>query len=477
MKQLTFTLIALLLAACSSAEKEKDTEKDSGQESTKMVAVSYSPSSELFPNPERGFYKHTESHPGAAPTPLNLNTLKSYRASNISLIYRGYYLKGFRNQALSDQALQQLDEDMATLRASGLKCILRFAYSSSDSEADAPLDIVLQHLEQLRPFFAKNVDVIATLQAGFIGAWGEWYYSSNNLKTPEIRAAVLNKILDVLPSQRTVQVRTPAYKTEYIQSKSPVTSSSAFKGSKAARIGHHNDCFLASPTDYGTYSAIEEEKKYINSEGLYLPVGGETCPPSGIDPADCQKAEDEMRTLRWSFLNEDYYHGVNDRWITLGCMDNIIRELGYRFTLQSGSFSDKAAPAGEIKIEFTVNNSGYACPYNPRKTEIILKNDASGALYALEPDVDARLWKPRIPAEVKISAGLPADIPEGTYSLFLNLPDPEPTLAKNPDYAIRLANSNLWDATTGFNSLNHRVTVESGASKNYSGTLFFKKRQ
>jgi hypothetical protein len=156
-------------------------------------------------------------------------------------------------------------------------------------------------------------------------------------------------------------------------------------------------------------------------------------------------------------------------------MDNIIRELGYRFTLQTGSYSDKAAPGGEIKLEFTVNNVGYACPYNPRKTEIILKNDTSGAVYVLEPDVDARFWTPRVPATVSITAGLPADIPVGTYSLYLNLPDAEETLASNPDYSIRLANSDVWDASTGYNSLKHKVVVETGASKQYNGTLFFGK--
>ena len=56
-------------------------------------------------------------------------------------------------------------------------------------------------------------------------------------------------------------------------------------------------------------------------------------PPEGVDPADCDKAQAEMRNLRWSYLNEDYYKGVNDTWITGGCMDRIIREMGYRICL------------------------------------------------------------------------------------------------------------------------------------------------
>jgi hypothetical protein len=41
----------------------------------------------------------------------------------------------------------------------------------------APKKIVLQHITQLAPVFKKNADVIAVLQEGFIGIWGENYYT------------------------------------------------------------------------------------------------------------------------------------------------------------------------------------------------------------------------------------------------------------------------------------------------------------
>jgi hypothetical protein len=195
-----------------------------------LTEVTYAVDEAKFPNPERGFYRYTESRPGVSPSMLSENTLKGYRKQNITLIYRVYYLKDFKNKAISQQALNQMAEDMSTLRRAGLKCVLRFAYSDSENEADAPLNIVLRHLEQLRPVFDTNADVIAILQAGFIGAWGEWYYSSNNLKTPAIRATILDKILDVLPSRRMIQLRTPAYKTEYLQNSTALTGSAAFTG-------------------------------------------------------------------------------------------------------------------------------------------------------------------------------------------------------------------------------------------------------
>jgi hypothetical protein len=41
------------------------------------------------------------------------------------------------------------------------------------------------------------------------------------------------------------------------------------------------------------------------------------------------------------------------------------------------------------------------------------------------------------------------------------MPDPAPTLADRPAYAIQLANSGTWDATNGWNDLQESVTVDS----------------
>src|SRR5690606_40228847 len=104
---------------------------------------------------------------------------------------------------------------MYLLREFGMMAIIRFAYSSIENEADAPLATIETHLDQLQPLLHRNVDVIAAAEAGFIGAWGEWYYSSNGLNNTENRRAVLEKWLSVLPAVRMVQVRMPVYKRAY----------------------------------------------------------------------------------------------------------------------------------------------------------------------------------------------------------------------------------------------------------------------
>ena len=169
--------LMFLGVACTSCEKENENNKESD---IPMEQVSYKASNEIIVNPERGFYKATSCEMGISGA-LSVSTLKNYRANGYSLIFRYFYLKNFRDKALTDEALQFFDKDMAAMREAGVKCVLRFAYTSLETEPDAPLSIIQTHIDQLKPYLAKNADVIAVWQAGFIGSWGEWYYTTNNL--------------------------------------------------------------------------------------------------------------------------------------------------------------------------------------------------------------------------------------------------------------------------------------------------------
>jgi hypothetical protein len=331
-------------------------------------------------------------------------------------------------------------------------------------------------LDQLKPYLEKNADVIVVLQAGFIGSWGEWYYTTNGLNTSGNRHAVLSKLLEALPARRMVQVRTPAYKQEFFQRTTPLKQDEAFTTQNIARVGFHNDCFLASSTDYGTYNNVDVDKAYLNKDCIYVPIGGETCPPDGVSAADATKAQNDMRYLRWSYLNEDYYRGVNDQWIAQGGMDNIIRELGYRIQLLSGEYTEKVGPGGSLSARILLKNLGYAPLFNPRLVELVLKNTVTQEQYKVKLDVEPRLWKPLVDNAIETVVGIPQDMPAGEYKLYLNLPDPEETLYANPDYSIRLANTDMWEESTGYNYLGIDIQILSkNGTTPYVGDLIFEK--
>lgn len=92
-----------------------------------------------------------------------------------------FYQNELRDKLISDDFLQRIKNNMEALRAGGAKSVLRFAYTSSESDKpwDAPWSITKQHIEQLKPILQEYADVIYVLEAGFVGVWGEWYYTDN----------------------------------------------------------------------------------------------------------------------------------------------------------------------------------------------------------------------------------------------------------------------------------------------------------
>src|SRR6476660_1589037 len=222
--------------------------------------VTYSPSTAKIANPERGFYKHTETF-GSDYHPLSQSTLTNYRVNNnYTLILRVFYLDNFINSKITNTFLNNMTSDFTKIRAAGIKCVVRFAYSDDPSAAqrDATKSRILAHINQLKPILQANSDVIAAVQAGFIGAWGEWYYTDNFGMSPTTadyanRKTVLEAVLAAVPN-RAVQVRTPKLKTKMYNVTTPLSLTQAFATASLSRVGHHNDCFLASGSDSGTYT-------------------------------------------------------------------------------------------------------------------------------------------------------------------------------------------------------------------------------
>ncbi|WP_329000418.1 DUF4832 domain-containing protein [Kribbella sp. NBC_00709] len=422
--------------------------------------VTYTPSSDNFANPERGLYHHTGDCDKAD---FSQSTLESYRTSQgISLVMCVFYLAEYKNGPIAQAALDQLQQQINTVRAAGLKMVLRFAYTTSTAGDDTTKDRILAHLDQLAPYLNGGKDVIAVVQAGLIGAWGEWYYTQNFGNAGTVtstdwanRKAVTDKLLSVVPSTRMIQLRTPKFKRT-MYSTAAVQPGDAYNGSALSRIGHHNDCFLASPDDFGTYENTSVEYPYLQADTTYVPMGGETC---GSNPprSSCPTATSELAQFHWSFINTDYEPTVLNSWNTGGCLAGITKNLGYRFRLESGTYPATASPGGSLPVSFTVHNDGYATPFNPRNLELVLRNTATGSTYKLAMSSDPRRWTAGTSTTVSQTLTVPTSLPAGSYSLLLNLPDP--LLSTRPEYSIRLANQSTWDAATGMNSLLHTLTV------------------
>ena len=477
----------------------------------------YSVSSEDFANPERGFYIQADSYASApSAVPANLANLRingnnspgnTYTAK-ISLLLRVWYLDTFVNVPISTNFLNSIQTDLNSVRAQGCKAVVRFAYNQDQTSpfAEPAKARILSHIDQLKPLFKQNADVIAVVQQGFIGAWGEGYYTdifyTGGQATAQNwldRADVLNALLAALPAERMIQVRVPQQKQKHVYgptaptSVAPLSASEAFSGSGPARIGFHNDCYLADTTDFGTFANYDfgsgtsaqdilNLRDYLAQETRFAPMGGETCavnPPTDDCASAGGGADTDMARSHYSFLNQGYNASVNNDWATQGCMETIKRRLGYRLQLVSGRFRTAAQPGQAIPFALEFTNSGFAALFNPRGLELVLRHTVTGQKYfaALSRDTEARRWLPGTNQIVSAQLSLPADLPLGNYDLLLNLPDPAPTLYGIIPYSVRLANSNalssagavlgdVWEATTGYHRLRQTLTINATATNN-----------
>ena len=422
--------------------------------------LSFTESDEIFPNPERGFYKHYD-FTSAKTSPLSATTLAADRLNGITLCYTGHYLSDYMNSEISEEFLNLVRKNMQALREGGAKCVLRFAYSrdasdSKKSKWDASPEIVQLHIQNLKPIIQEYSDVILCWQAGFVGVWGEWYYTNNFVFAPDtpeehtLRRQVIDAMLDALPQERTVGLRTPMFKRMmYAQSYTDtLTAKTAYSGSDLSRLCCFNDCFGASKDDVGTFDG-SDTRKYWLGDSRYVLMGGETCGIS--DYCTCKNSLKDMEDYHWTYLNSGYHGSVLDRWESDGCMNEVKRRLGYRLSLADAYYS-KPAAGKDFEIALRIKNSGFAAPMNPRAVELVLL-DSNGkkTVYELK-DVDPRFWFANKTAVVKQTIKLPADA-SGDCTLYLNLPDPKPTLHDNPDFSIRLANEGIWNKKNGYNKV------------------------
>ncbi len=475
----------------------------------------YTISSEDFANPERGFYIQADSY-ASAPSAVSAN-LANYRingksspgntyTARISLLLRLFYLDTFVNAPISASFLNAMQTDFDSIRAQGCKAVVRFAYNQDQTRpfAEPSKARILAHIEQLKPVFKRNADVIAVVQHGFIGAWGEGYYTDifytggqATVQNWNDRIEVLSALLAALPAERMIQVRIPQMKQKFVYgpaaptSSAPLSPAQAFGGSGPARIGFHNDCYLADSTDMGTFSDYDfgggtsgqdiiNLRNYLSLETRYTPMGGETCavnPPTDDCASAGGGADTDMALAHYSFLNQSYNANVNDDWVAQGCMETIKLRLGYRLQLVTSRFRTEAQPGQVLPLTLEFQNAGFAAPYNPRGLELVLRHIVSGQKFfaELSRDTDVRWWSPGTNHVLNAQLALPPELPSGSYQVLLNLPDPAPSLYAMIPYSVRLANADalssggavlgtVWEPATGYHNLRQTLTINTTAT-------------
>ncbi len=407
-------------------------------------------------NPDRGLYD----------SDYNLDINESYNRfedvhkNGYSLAYAPIDLENYlTTDILPDGLLKTVEKNLSDAKSASVKIIFRVKYSSAIGQDDPTKEIAISHLNQLKPILQKYKNSISVIQAGVIGAWGEWHdltgdYADTDTEYKENRKAIIAKLIEIFPDKY-IQIRTPMHKellygdsSNYgdIGSGGKITSDIAFSNDVRAKIGHHNDCFLADDTDNGTYASndIKFWQEYVVNDSRYAPIGGETCKNS--DYLSCDNTLSEMKKYHYSYMNGAFKKSVIDRWKDEKCYETIKEDLGYRLVAKELSVVYDSI---YMKIILSVQNRGFASPYIKSDMNFIL--EGGDKKYTYNISMDSRTLYANETKELRQEIDL-SRVESGDYCLYLQI--------ASGDSSIKLSNKEIWDDKTKTNRLKCGIIIE-----------------
>ncbi|MFC1713772.1 DUF4832 domain-containing protein [Candidatus Poribacteria bacterium] len=436
-----------------------------------------------------------------------------YEPYGLTLAQTYCYLDGFIGKPISERKLELLQESFDNLRKRGLKAVLRFAYEKTTNKSSGPeLQDILRHIDQLAPLIRKNTDVIFVMQAGFVGAWGEWHSSAHGLESDHSTlAAIIARVLDVLPADRMTQVRVPKYKRWVLEQPilggrhQVIDGQTAHTDTPAARIGFNNDGFLAGDTCGGTWPESPHfsnpgnpEFDYMTDESPYVAIDGELFWADQGGKIEGLRAAIRMRLHHYSSfslahsysekegplfsiddwvqtpltaedvraaklpLSDGYFKDASGNQAPRTQFEYIRDHLGYRIEMQRATFPNIMQVSGELTVEAELINRGFSTIHNPRQVYFVLIDTNGRVVQFPVKDADPRKWQPHEPGDesyeplthkISIRAQLPDSLEPGWYQLGLWMPDSYKSLRMDSRYAVRVANRNVpwWtDADRGY---------------------------
>ena len=471
-KYLFFLAAALLFSACKGNDPASQPDPQPSDTTVTPVVpdpegtIYFKATDEQIANPERGLYIQKYYTTADLEDTVNVTSVINNRAisSKITLYLHSYYLTDYIASDINPVFMERFERNMNTLRAGGAKAILRFSYKPNHHKDSVPWDATreqaLKHINQIAPYLQKHADVIYCVQCGFIGSWGEWYYTTNYPFNPydddefEPRWAIAERLMEVLPADRQICFRTPEFKMRYLKTHgmavSPLTQGEAHNGTIKARWAGHNDCFVSSENDVGTYKS-DEEKAFWAEDTKYTAMGGETC--KRCEYSNGANAVKQMEKYHWSYLCNSYHPDVLGQWMTDNHMEEIQRRLGYRFVLDK-AYLTQEPKAGELfEAKINMHNEGFAAPVNKRDVELIFVSGGDNPKKFVYPqNEDPRFWMGGERQQFTLSCTLDASM-KGEYKVYINLPDPYASLHDDPKFSIRFANEDVWTEETGYNFL------------------------
>jgi hypothetical protein len=459
---------------------------------------------QALPNPHRGLRLQLAFDADVV-TPADVLAAVAYEearyGAGTKVAQLHLHLDDYIGTGIPTDAIQRMQAVFDTLKALGYTVVLGLVYDHSQAEAqvhDYGLADIRLHLASLKPLLARNRGLIAALEAGFLGAWGEWGPNVTNIQQqPGLVDDLIAAIADAAPGVP-IMMRYPWHREMVDAAMRP-------------SIGFHNDYFAAGYTD--TYDYYEPTiNQYWNGQthtGNFFDsvvaaspnvmVDGEmawetSLPKGNYDPAipldglvsavrlesmhyttfsevhnpgsfaawRAQLLSEEDLTDRRLPADPAYFHDASGGPVSRNVFEYIRDHLGYRLRLTGAAFGDSAG--GSLPVTLNLVNDGFSAPHDARAVQLVLLDEHGEIVLRQATAADWTSWQGLCSAEGNVPCAQPTHavqgtldltgLPAGRYQLGLWLPAGDPDLQSDPRYAVRLANGIVgWSDRLGVNVL------------------------
>jgi hypothetical protein len=361
--------------------------------------------------------------------------------------------------------LAGIDAGIARFAGSGKRLLVRFVYNLGpigSGARDVPAVLIATHIDQLAPILLKHQDMIFALQAGFIGTWGEWHNSTAGNTNLAVRNLIIDRLLLHFSGHFPILLRYPGQMIEYLGTTAPHLG-----------LGLHDDYFASDTTDGGTWAGYnnpsvrsrEVLQRFASKVAITTMFVGEF---GARDPR--QQSCDELDHYSKQFHPQSISLGI---WPTSigaalqasGCALPFFNKVGTRIEILDALMLSASDGQHLMRVELTLANTGYGRVIRARPvTLVIYRGEGELARWVIPLEqLDLRSLEPgETPRIFTFQILLPAAIDRASshqpLTAALWIPDPAPSLAIQPVYALPLnsvddTGQDIFSSRPGMNRL------------------------
>lgn len=515
-KSMISLVAALSLAMCACQDTivvpAGDYDAVRGSSSDKQDSTLEVKSIAPLANPDRGYhlearyFAHSLENPFTAgqvfPSGFIDDKEESYKATDGStkIIQQYIYLTGYARKEIDQQGLDNIQKIFDGLKEKGYKVILRFAYNwwgenqynnnwKNEEEAE---EWIYKHIEQLAPVLQKNVGLIAAVQSGFLGRWGEWHNTTllQGANAQRAKNGVINRLLAALPKPYCIEMRYPS------QTNALTLDNESYRNT---RLGYCNDFFtagehaLAENNDFvpGTsdYTQVMNVSPnvYISGEIPY-PENSEWGLTALISRIGTLKIlrdhhysafditqNETLNIASWkknnlspddltanNILFDPGYFMADGKSVLRTFYEFVRDHLGYRINVKGVELT---ANSGTLTYKIDLTNTGFATVLNPKDVYLVLVSEDGNEVRELKKlDVNPKDWQP-FDVEKKdytavtytLQGTAAASGLTGKYKVGIWMPETSDALKYDSKYAVKFALSDFvsaWNDSAGKYAVN-----------------------